>query len=334
MFRNKGSAILKSPLNSPKRTASKNSFSNKSISEDLTKGVLLGGYTQAEGRIEVAHGGYRGYGGRRRWKAKKTGPAGQGPVPRWRFATKRRWRRSERVADAQVHTARAGIGNTRGAADQADAGTVLVADVRHTSVQRGALGQVVDISDRILVGLAAAAREGRGVAAELGAGVLDAEAARARRDGGAQVEPVYLAGSCAADGFPLQTVVSAIEREAAEVVRSAQCQVVQVAGCGNGAGGAGATLQAVGGRAQRRHDGAGRHLLCPVRAVHQPGQGVRRQPRGHHRRGLHHRRPRHAVGAGAGRGGALPYRSAACPTAASGLDVARLPAPASRTSIA
>lgn len=192
---------------------------------------------QAEGRIEVAHGGYRGYGGRRRWKAKKTGPAGQGPVPRWRFATKRRWRRSERVADAQVHTARAGIGNTRGAADQADAGTVLVADVRHTSVQRGALGQVVDISDRILVGLAAAAREGGGISAEFGASVLDAEIARAQRQGAAQVEAIDLAGCSGANGFPLQAVVSAAEHEAAEVVRSAQCQVVQVAGCGNGAGG-------------------------------------------------------------------------------------------------
>src|SRR2546429_2588071 len=83
--------------------------------------------------------------------------------------------RSERVADTQIHTGRAGVGHTRRAADQADAGAVLVVHTRQPCVQRGALGELVDISDRILVGLAAAAREGRGVAAELGAGVLDAQ---------------------------------------------------------------------------------------------------------------------------------------------------------------
>ena len=144
--------------------------------------------------------------------------------------------RSERVADAQIHTGRAGVGHTRRAADQADAGAVLVVDARQPGVQRGALGEVVDISDRIFVGLAAAAREGRGVAAELGAGVLDAQAACPHGDGCAQVETVHLPGGCAVDGLPLQAVVSAIEQETAEVVRGAQHQVFQIAGCGDGAG--------------------------------------------------------------------------------------------------
>ncbi len=144
--------------------------------------------------------------------------------------------RSERVADANIHTSRPGVGYTCRATNQTNAGAILVVDSRNPGVHRGALGEVVDIADRILVGLATAAREGCGVTAELGAGVLDAEAAWPDGDGSAQVEAVHLPGGSAAGGFPLHAVVSTIEHETTEVVGSAQRQVFQVAGCGDGTG--------------------------------------------------------------------------------------------------
>jgi hypothetical protein len=65
--------------------------------------------------------------------------------------------RSERVADANIHTSRPGVGYTCRATNQTNAGAILVVDTRNPGVHRGALGEVVDIADRILVGLATAA---------------------------------------------------------------------------------------------------------------------------------------------------------------------------------
>src|SRR5256885_373543 len=67
---------------------------------------------------------------------------GAGPALKASFLEKALCR-SERVADTQIHTGRAGVGHTRRAADQADAGAVLVVHTRQPCVQRGALGEQI-----------------------------------------------------------------------------------------------------------------------------------------------------------------------------------------------
>ncbi|MPM94363.1 hypothetical protein SDC9_141509 [bioreactor metagenome] len=99
---------------------------------------------QAGGRSKVAHGRY---GLRGRWKSPKNPGEAMACSTLETSLREKASCRSERVADADIHTSRPGVGDTCRAADQANAGAILVVDTRNPGVHRSALGEVVDISD-------------------------------------------------------------------------------------------------------------------------------------------------------------------------------------------